>query len=251
MHLLGSLLDKIKKRNDIVFDADIRPDERLFVIGDVHGRADLLLKLMEKAPEDVRKIFVGDLIDRGGDSAKVLSIVHELCGSGAVCVMGNHEKMMLDFLNLPKKNFRTWMRYGGFQTLQSFGVQLDKMAIDGNNFEGIREQLSEALPDGMESWLRNLPTHWSSGNVHIVHAAADPEIAMDRQNNQVLCQGCRNFFHKVRKDGQWVVHGHTIVDHAVVEAGRIAVDTGAYLSERLTGALIAEQKIDFLVVSDI
>jgi len=248
MHLLDSLLYKIRKKNNNVFDADIQPDERLFVIGDVHGRADLLLKLLEKAPEEVRKVFVGDLIDRGEESAEVLSIVHKLCGSGAVCVMGNHEKMMLDFLNRPEKNFRTWMRYGGFQTLQSFGVLLNKMEIDANNFEGIKEQLCEALPNDMESWLRNLPTHWSSGNVHIVHAAADPEVAMDRQNNQVLYQGCPNFFHKARKDSQWIVHGHTIVDHAVVEAGRIAVDTGAYLSERLTGVLIAEKKIDFIVV---
>lgn len=248
MHLLGSLLDKIRKRNGNVFDADIQPDERLFVIGDVHGRSDLLLKLLEKAPEGVRMVFVGDLIDRGDDSAKVLSIVHKLCDSGAICVMGNHERMMLDFLHLPEKNFRTWIRYGGFQTLQSFGVQLNKVAIDAKNFEGVRDQLCEALPDGMEIWLRNLPTHWSSGNVHIVHAAADPEIAMDYQNSQVLCQGCRNFFHKVRKDGQWVVHGHTIVEHPVVEAGRIAVDTGAYLSERLTGVLIAKNKIDFIMV---
>jgi serine/threonine protein phosphatase 1 len=236
----------MSEKDAVAFDAELRPSEPLFVVGDVHGRADLLGVLLAKAPVGVRKVFVGDLIDRGDASAKVLSVVFDLCGSGDICIIGNHEQMMLDFLDRPDTNFKTWMRYGGFQTLQSLGVSLNKKEIDAGNYIGIRDQLVHALPQGMEPWLRDLPKHWSSGNVHIVHAGADPSIPIDQQDAQVLQYGCKDFFTKTRADGQWVVHGHTIIDEPIVAEGRIGIDTGAYLSERLSGAILNNGKVDFV-----
>ena len=139
------------------------------------------------------------------------------------------------------------MRNGGLQTLKSFKIGSPEKEISAQILETYKDQLCAALPNGMEDWLRALPTQWSSGNVHIVHAAADPKLNMEMQNDNVLCWGDPDFFSKDREDGQWIVHGHTIVDYGDIQNGRISVDTGAYVTERLTGAFIMNGDIKFIV----
>ena len=93
-------------------------------------------------------------------------------------------------------------------------------------------------------------TKYSSGNVHVVHAGADPARPLDRQSAHTLIWGHPDFLRRPRRDGQWVVYGHTIVDVVAAENGRIGVDTGAYATGRLSAALITRDGVESLSVPD-
>ncbi|QPM92567.1 metallophosphoesterase family protein [Pseudooceanicola algae] len=245
------------------FDAPRAPDRAFCAIGDIHGRDDLLERMLERLgqtlPEDAPMIFVGDYIDRGEKSAQVLRQLHALQTgptsgdpSGAtprevICLMGNHERMMLDFLDSPARHGPRWNRYGGLQTMASFGLGFVSDNAGEEAWIKQRDQLRTALGPDLESWLTKLPLHWSSGNVTVVHAAADPALPIPEQSSQTLLWGHEAFETTPRGDGQWIVHGHTIVDMPHETAGRIAVDTGAYATGRLTAALLRpDGMLDFL-----
>ena len=104
------------------------------------------------------------------------------------------------------------------------------------------EDLRKAMPKGMEDWLRTLPRTTSSGNLHIVHAGADPAIAMEDQDPHTLTWGHKDFAKKSRNDGAWVAYGHIITETPGPDKlGRIAVDTGAYYSGKLTAAKVTPE----------
>jgi serine/threonine protein phosphatase 1 len=235
-----------KAKPNAIFEAAPAPGMPLFVIGDVHGCAEELVRLMSKQPTGSQLVFVGDLIDRGPESAKVLQIVKHACDRGAVCILGNHEAMMLDFLDRPTERGGRWVRFGGLQTLASLNIGgFSERADEATLLQG-RDKLSECLGDNMINWLRNLPTKWSSGNINIVHAGADPSLPIPDQEKRVLIWGHPDFTQTNRNDGQWVVFGHTIYETAFVENGRIAIDTGAYATGLLTAAHIVENNVSFI-----
>lgn len=234
MRFLKSILGSKEDPVFAPFTAELRPSTSVFVIGDVHGRADLLPPLLAKQPKGSQLIFVGDLVDRGDQSADVLAIVKDLCDQGAICLMGNHERMMLDFIDRPTERGARWIRYGGLQTLQSYGVRGISERAGEAELLSARDELVRKIPDGIEKWLRDLPLQWSTGNLHVVHAAAKPELPIDKQLEKNLLWGSRTFTQRPRSDGQWVVHGHTIVDKPTVEDGRISIDTGAFATGILT-----------------
>lgn len=223
---------------------DPAPQQDLFVIGDVHGRIDLLDRLLAQAPEGAQLVCVGDFVDRGENSAQVLRRLQDR--SDAVCLMGNHEEMLLAFLDTPEETGSRWLRYGGLQTLASFGLSGISGSSRGQELTDARDQLAEAMGDALISWVRALKLQYTSGNVSIVHAAADPEMPMSLQSAQVLLWGHPDFLTTARTDGTWVVHGHTIVDQPSASQGRIAVDTGAYASGRLTAARISADGVEFV-----
>jgi serine/threonine protein phosphatase 1 len=236
----------VKTKKHTAFAADLTPEAPLFIIGDIHGRIDLLDRLLASAPENVQLVFVGDLVDRGENSALVLARVRDLCALGAICLMGNHEKMMLDFLNRPTERGPTWLRNGGLQTLQSYGVRGVRERASEADLLVACDKLQVALPDGMARWIEDLPLHYSNGNIHVVHAAADPALDMAEQTPDVLLWGTSAFRERPRSDGQWVVHGHTIVDEGMAKNGRISIDTGAYATGVLTGIYISQSKGEFI-----
>lgn len=227
------------------FDAVLAPAERLAVIGDVHGCDRLLLSLLNRLgaldlPPD-RLVFTGDLIDRGENSATVLSVVyglHRRLGEGLVALRGNHEQMMLDFLDSPVDMAARWLRYGGLQTLASFGVSGATETMDKARAVLVRDKLAETLGPTLIDWLWDRPTLYSTGNVHVVHAGADPALPIDRQSAHTLVWGHPDFLRRERRDGQWIIHGHTVVDTVEARGGRIGVDTGAYATGRLSAAVI-------------
>lgn len=236
------------------FTAPLAPDAPFYVVGDIHGRMDLFERLLaqieaEDGSASCPLVLVGDYIDRGEQSADVLRRVLDLDQSSTrevVCLIGNHEDMLLKFLDDPVERGARWLRYGGLQTLSSFGVG----AITDKSSAGAMEQARNALEDAMGAalidWLRALRTHWQSGNVAVVHAGADPRLPIGDQNPRVLKWGHSDFRHVTREDGTWVVHGHTIVDQAEAKNGRISTDTGAFATGRLTAAHIAPDNLRFL-----
>jgi diadenosine tetraphosphatase ApaH/serine/threonine PP2A family protein phosphatase len=224
------------------FDAPLAPAQRLAVIGDIHGTDGLLERLLRKldahAPD--RLIFVGDYIDRGEDSAGVVARLRALAGTeaGAVFLKGNHEAMMLAFLDDPVARARRWLRYGGLQTLASYGIGAISEAPNEAQAVTARDALAEAIGPETLDWLRTLPTRFVSGNVAVVHAGADPLRALKDQSDEVLLWGHPAFTRQTRADGLWVVHGHTITARIAREYGRICVDTGAYANGRLSAVVL-------------
>lgn len=236
-----------KQRPAAVPFAPVATENPVWVLGDIHGRDDLLgpiLEAMDQHPattEATQIVAVGDYIDRGDNSAAVLKRVHARSRADTRfhTLMGNHEAMMLDFLDRPEKSGARWLRYGGLQTLASFGIGGLGEASRGAALTGAAEQLRDALPDGLEDWMRARPTIWTSGNLSVVHAAADPELPIALQPDDTLIWGHPAFATTPRADQHWIAHGHTITDTPGSDGqGRIAVDTGAYYSGRLTAALV-------------
>ncbi|MFK7877326.1 MAG: metallophosphoesterase [Paracoccaceae bacterium] len=226
----------------------LRPDAPFWAIGDVHGCSTLLDQLLAQMNDDP-VIFVGDLIDRGPNSREVLERVFELCSGPASkyqTLMGNHEKLLLDFLKDPGGAGRSWTRYGGLQTLESFGVPLSGSVLSDAAYCDARDALVKKMGQPLIHWLAELPYAWSSGNVHVVHAGADPSRPISTQEPHHLIWGHPDFGHIKRTDGQWVLHGHVIVPNPTQMAGRIAIDTGAYATGTLTAAHVSEGSVDFV-----
>lgn len=236
---------------DLTQPAPLVCPERALAVGDLHGRRDLLdrmIALSNAQAPDSPIIFVGDYIDRGEESAAVLGRLMDLTADTqrATCLMGNHESMALDFLDDPEERGGFWLRNGGLQTLASFGVGGLSVASRGIDLARARDELVVRMGAEMIAWLRSRPLFWQSGNVGIVHAAADPSLPLDQQERRNLLWGHRDFRSKPRSDGLWIVHGHTIVPEAAIEGGRIAIDTGAYATGRLSGVLLGPEGARFL-----
>lgn len=237
-----------------------RPEFATYVVGDLHGRADLLERALDRVDDHVGKIrarnpqvvFVGDYIDHGPDSAAVLTRVWELSKElpgNVTCLMGNHERMLLDFMADPPTRGPRWLRSGAQATLDSFGLHSTQLT-PGCGAEVFRREAA-ALRDHMApellDWMAALPLSWHSGNLWVVHAGADPHHAMDDQSPRVLLWGHPEFTARPRFDDTWVVHGHTPAPTHVFAVGRICVDTGAWDTGLLcTAAISPGGTVEFL-----
>lgn len=210
------------------------PDAPFYVIGDIHGCLPLLERLHAQLDADLPIVCVGDYVDRGDDSAGVLRWLMD--HPAITCLAGNHEDMMLGFLDTPERKGRRWLRYGGLQTLASFGVAAIPETAGGDLLLQTRDALADAMGAPMIAWLRQLPTSHQSGNVAVVHAGADPALPIAMQSDATLMWGHPAFDSQKRRDGTWVVYGHVIQDAPLQKAGRIGIDTGAYATGRLTAA---------------
>jgi serine/threonine protein phosphatase 1 len=232
------------------------PAELVYVVGDVHGCVDKLHSLLARIDSDTdsdtegaaggpgKVVFVGDYIDRGEASADVLRFLAEMTASfpeRVVALMGNHERMMLDFLADPTGSAKRWIRYGGLQTLASFGVGAG-LSTDSRNAADLLDaagDLTEAMGPDLIDWVRQLPLCWSSGTLWVTHAGADPEHAMGAQKPKAMLWGADRFLSRERADGQWVAFGHQPFEIPFAEQGRIAVDTGAVYGGVMTAARVA------------
>lgn len=243
------LLGRSGRRTPAGFGAALEPDAPFFAIGDIHGQmAELkraLAGIIRDAGERPTIVCVGDYIDRGERSADVLRHLRGMAqqrGAAFTCLMGNHEQMCLRFLDDPENSGDRWFRNGGLQTLASFGVQLGPRQSKTN----IRDTLAQAMGDDLIAWLRGLSYYWVSGNVAVTHAGADPRQPIAGQPDRNLLWGHPEFQTTPRTDGIWVVHGHTIVDQPQVQSGRVAIDTGAYATGRLTVAHFTRDGVSFV-----
>lgn len=234
--------------------AGLASDGLVYAVGDVHGRADLLAMLLDRIDADREMrggrggiVFLGDYVDRGDQSREVLELLLERVGEARppVFLMGNHERMLLDFVEDPEAG-RRWLRFGGLQTLMSYGVGGVGGGGGGADLTPVRDRLIEAMGPHLDFLRTRLALSHRSGNVLFVHAAADPRVPPERQEQEVLLWGAPDFESRARQDGLWVVHGHTVVSEPRSAGGRVAVDTGAYFSGRLSAARIDGETLDFI-----
>ena len=219
------------------------PESSICVIGDIHGEIELLSSLWAQisqlsGAQSRTTILVGDYIDRGEHSASVLEMVFRKVASGpenTIALMGNHERMLLDFLDDPSRKGKRWLRHGGLQTLASFGIGGFGAGAAAHHLEEAAFKLRHGLKKidaGFEEWLRSLPLYWTSGNVVVCHAGLDPSAPLAAQSERTLLWGHANYA-QPRTDGLVVVHGHIVSSEVEISSGRIGVDVGAYRTGKL------------------
>lgn len=230
----------------------IEPDEPFFAIGDIHGTTPLIARILDQIDGSRQAqcpvVFLGDYIDRGDDTAGTLMQLYALshdCTRAFTFLRGNHEQMLIDFLDAPVTTGPFWLSSGGRHTLASYGLTIKKSAMDPEEFVKLRDNLRAKLGRQLETWLRTLPLSWQSGNVFLSHAGTDPVCDLDAQTAETLLWGCRSEPFAARRDGIWTVQGHNIVERPKIRAGRVFVDTGAYATQKLTAAKVDEGCVSF------
>ena len=209
---------------------------RLYAIGDVHGRDDLLAGLLTLIESDHAArgsakpiiVFLGDLIDRGPASAGVVERLRNYRPDGMriVFLAGNHEEVLLRILDGDKDLIHDWLRFGGAECIRSYGVdpgQLRRMSTDK-----AVEAISSAIPSAHVEFLRGFDDTFRAGDYLFVHAGIRPGIPLDQQARGDLRWIREPFLADQTDHGFVVVHGHTIREQVDERGNRIGIDTGAY-----------------------
>ncbi len=221
---------------------------RAYVIGDIHGRADLLLALLEKiysdsktGPQNKYLIFLGDYIDRGTESKKVIDIILNRIPPifKQVTLSGNHEEAMSNFLDEPLSG-AYWLNFGGAETLLSYRVGIPPGILKPEMLVQVAENLKAAIPEEHKRFLANLQSTFVLGDYMFVHAAIDPSKPLKNQSSHDLHWGNAAFMNNDALYSKVIVHGHTITGFPEFHANRISIDTGAYYSDKLT-CLVLDQ----------
>jgi len=230
------------------------PDvRRVYCIGDIHGRADLLRELHDKIRADVagfegekRIVYLGDYIDRGSDSYGVVEALLDqpLAGFKAVHLLGNHEQTMLDFMAFPEA-VAAWLSYGGRETLMSYGIELAHHPTLAE-MPSLAGQLQDALPAAHLTFYQNLDISWRCGGYYFVHAGIRPGVPLEQQSMEDQIWIREEFLLSGTDHGAVVVHGHTITPKPESEPNRIGIDTGAYYSGVLTCVVLEGSTRRFL-----
>lgn len=219
---------------------------RIYCIGDIHGRADLLEALHDLILGDATHseceacvVYLGDYIDRGEASARVIEILlgEPLPKFETVFLMGNHEQALLDFLVDPLV-MADWLQWGGQSTLRSYGIHLP---ILGKREELIaaRDQLDAALPPDHRTFFEACRPAHAEGDYFFVHAGVRPGVRLESQAFEDLLWIREEFLDSRRDHGAVVVHGHSVKEQVEFLPNRIGIDTGAYRTGVLT-ALVLE-----------
>lgn len=224
---------------------------RIYAVGDVHGRLDLLTTLHGAIDEDMAanpgpdclEIYLGDYVDRGAASAGVLDALMSRAGRrNAMFLSGNHEAVMLDALSSPD-GFSQWLRMGGLETVFSYVPP-----APGFNERQLWTEWREAVPQRHISFLQSLGSHHVCGNYVFVHAGLRPGVPLEAQRREDMMWIRREFLDSPDWFGHCVVHGHTPMRDAEVLGNRINIDTGAYATGHLT-CLVLEGEDRFLIAT--
>lgn len=226
---------------------------RIFAVGDVHGRLDLLLRLEEKiaaaAIPGSGVVFLGDYIDRGPDSAGVLEYLSRgrFAGLRTRYLLGNHEDMLLHSFDAPQL-VQPWLAHGGMATLANYRVGLPAKLDPVARGEAIARQMRNALPAHHLAFLQSLELSLQVGDYLFVHAGIRPGRSLEQQTRQDLLTIREPFLGTRKVLPCRVVHGHSVTFEASVEPYRVGVDTGAYATGRLSCAVIEGSTVEIMSV---
>lgn len=220
----------------------VPPGIRVYAVGDVHGRYDLFERMLEEVEadvgaypaENVRLVLLGDLVDRGPQSAEVVERALQLCESSkSVHVLaGNHEEVFLRVLDGDVDSLRFFMKIGGRPTMMSYGIT-DREILTLKSRELV-DLLIARVPPTHVDFLRGLEDVVRFGDVVFVHAGIRPGVPIDEQKLSDLRWIRSDFLDSRSNHGALVVHGHNIVDEVEDFPNRVGIDTGAFASGRLS-----------------
>jgi serine/threonine protein phosphatase 1 len=221
---------------------------RVYAIGDIHGRLDLLQAMNSRVMRDAlefegtRKVvvYLGDYVDRGVQSRETVDYLLDepLAGFERVYLMGNHERTLLDFLVDPRVA-SNWMSYGGAATLYSYGVGCDGPRNNLATLTRLQETFRKNLPERHLQFYNSLTLSHMEGDYLFVHAGIKPGVPLDQQKERDLLWIRDEFLDSDENFGKIIVHGHTITRAPDAKENRIGIDTGAFASGKLT-ALVLE-----------
>lgn len=227
---------------------------RAYVIGDIHGRLDLLGRLLAEIERDlaerpVRKtllVFLGDLIDRGPHSAQVIERLRTYSRGGvrAVFLLGNHEEVLLRIVDGDASLIRSWLQFGGAQCLESYGGDWRKLARQDE--KKALELIRNVIPAAHIDFLRGFVDTCRFGDYLFVHAGIRPGVTIEDQLQEDLRWIREPFLFDDTDHGCVVVHGHTISEEIEERRNRIGIDTGAYRTGVLTALVIEGEQRTYL-----
>ncbi|WP_174273822.1 metallophosphoesterase family protein [Sphingomonas bacterium] len=222
--------------------AAIPAGQRVYAIGDIHGRADLFDELLSQIAEDAGArdplpatlILLGDLIDRGPDSAGVITRAIALSEQGTRfhAIMGNHEELFLAALSGDEAALSLFERVGGIETMQSYG--LDRDVFETMVGARLIEQLNAFIPPAHRDFLGKMEDRVAIGDYLFVHAGIRPGVPIEEQAPSELRWIRKPFLEHIGSHGMMIVHGHSINYEPEIRANRLGIDTGAYQTGRLT-----------------
>lgn len=230
---------------------------RIYAVGDIHGRMDLLDELasliqadLVDAPKETLTIFLGDYIDRGPGSYGIL----ERLSTGDfptafLALRGNHEEMALKFLE-DESVLEGWRKFGGLETLHSYGVDVGD-AMRGKGFGAAREKFVERLPHRHRAFLEETPLSASYGDYFFCHAGVRPGVSFERQTAEDLLWIRDDFLKFAGAHQKFVVHGHSPVHVPDAKSNRINLDTGAFATSLLTALVLENADRRFLFAGNL
>lgn len=233
--------------------ADLDHQPRCYVIGDIHGRSDLLDRMVDAITRDIEQnpvpasltVTLGDYVDRGPDSRGVLDrLAHNPFPTDYVALKGNHEELLETFLTRPAIGPQ-WRRLGGLETLHSYKVPVADLMV-GKGFDEAAQALRQALPAEQSAFLGRLKLSQTVGGYFLCHAGVRPGVPLDNQRAEDLLWIRDEFLSSKVDFGKIVVHGHTPTQSPEVLANRINIDTGAFATGRLTCLVIEDGGLRFL-----
>lgn len=230
---------------------------RVYAIGDIHGRADLLDRMIVEIARDLSAhpaddaltVTVGDYIDRGPDSRGVIErLIRNPFATRFVALKGNHESLLMSFLR-DSSSADYWRRLGGLETLHSYGVNVGPL-MRGQGHAAAAEAFRVALPQSHVEFLASLKLSLSVGQYFLCHAGVRPGVPLERQHENDLLWIRDEFLGSKVDFGKIVVHGHTPTEEPELRSNRVNVDTGAFMTDRLTCAVLEGKNVRFLVATD-
>lgn len=225
--------------------AQVPQGERWYVVGDIHGRCDLFAALAAAIEEDdscsaqakTTIVLLGDLVDRGPDSAGVIAHARAWQQKRPVRVLaGNHEEMFLDSFE-DTEMLRHFLRHGGRETVLSYGLDRDR--YNAMSLEELQAEMARIVPLADRDFLKSAEEWIEVGDYLLVHAGINPLVPLAEQRRSDLLWIRNRFLDHRDPFSHVVVHGHTIFDQVEDAGTRIGIDTGAYRTGRLT-ALVLE-----------
>ena len=226
---------------------------RIYAVGDVHGRADLLAALLARIDDDLKahpiaqpiQVLLGDYIDRGPHSRQVIDLlITRQREHDALFLRGNHEVYALQALANPAV-LSEWKRMGGFDTLLSYGVN-PSSRTDTKADRDTVIAFRQVLPESHRRFFESLTLSFTCGDFFFAHAGVRPGIPLPQQYQQDLLWIRDDFLFYEEDFGKIIVHGHTPVSEPDIRPNRINIDTGAYATGRLTCLVLEGDQMSFL-----
>ena len=226
---------------------------RIYAIGDIHGRLDLLNELLSKIDADIALrptskalyVFLGDYIDRGPSSRETIDrLIEHGEKNESVFLRGNHEMIAVRCLS-DRNLFDKWMRLGGLETLVSYGIAPGLLA-NGRQIVQLQAAFHSALPQSHFQFFRDLQLFYASGDFFFAHAGVKPHVSLSLQKEQDLLWIREEFLTSNEDFGKIVIHGHTPTREIEVQQNRINIDTGAFATGRLTCLVMEDSSLSVI-----